>query len=154
MSSEETNHVLTAALEWNEVTNGQVTFDVKRLPQENLVPSDAIVIFNVTPDYPEVLILDSLHHYTTLGFYNAEGGLAYIALINDRIKEYDFDAIIMHELGHALGLDHIEGEDGIGTLMYPFVNLGSPHITDTDLKQFCKLYHCDESKFHGIHQIQ
>lgn len=154
MSNEETNHIISAAVEWGEVTNNQVIFDIERLPQKDLLPSDAIIIFNVTPDYPEILMLDSVNDYTTLGFYSGEGGLSYIALVNERIDEPDFDPVVMHELGHALGLEHITGDEGLGTLMYPCVDLGSPHITDTDLKQFCEIYHCDASKFHGITQIQ
>ena len=147
-------HVIAAAMEWNEVTNGDVVLDIKMLPQPNITPGDAIIIMNVTPDYPEAIILDNMNHYSTLGFYNNDTGLAYIALLDERIRGMSYDAVIMHELGHALGLEHITGIDGLGTLMYPNIEFGSDHITMDDLKQFCHLYHCDASKYHVISQIQ
>jgi predicted Zn-dependent protease len=115
--------------------------------------ADAIVIFNVTPDFPDIIILDSIKNYSTLGYYNSRG-LDYIALVDARISEANYNAVVMHELGHALGLEHPDLDDhpeiGIGTLMYSMIDAGSNHITKDDLKQFCKLYHCDSSKFHGV----
>lgn len=154
MPDEEALHILAAAMEWHEVTNGEVTFDIKRLPQKDIMPSDAIIIFNVTPDFPEVLLLDGVNDYSTLGFFNDDAGVDYISLVDERISEDYYTPVIMHELGHALGLEHPNSkkhpEIGIGSLMYSTINEGSNHITDLDLEQFCKLYHCDASKYHGI----
>jgi len=152
LSDEQMYHILNAAMEWNQVTNGQVVFDIKRLPDANMQAANAIVMFNVTPDFPDIIILDSIKHYSTLGYYNARG-LEYIAMVDERITSGSYDAVVMHELGHALGLEHPDLDDpkiGIGTLMYSLVDAGSNHITDEDLKRFCKLYHCDASKFHGL----
>jgi hypothetical protein len=145
-------HILAAAMEWNQATNGQVVFDIKRLPAK-INPIDAIIVFNVTPDYPDIILLDSVKNYSTLGYYNNRG-LDYIALVDERITNSNYNAVVMHELGHALGLDHPDTDDhpeiGIGTLMYSVVDAGSNHITNDDLKQLCKLYNCDSSKFHGL----
>jgi len=154
IDDEEMIHILQATLEWSEATNGQVIFDVKRLPQQNLMPLDAIVIYNVTPDYPDIILLDAVKKFSTLGYFNNDRGLDYIALVETRISDRDFTPVIMHELGHSLGLEHPDTEDhpeiGIGSLMHSTIDEGSNHITDLDLKQFCTLYHCDASKFHGI----
>jgi hypothetical protein len=147
-------HIVAGTMEWNEVTNGDVVLDIKMLPQPDITPSDAIIMMNVTPDYPESILLDNINHYSTLAFYNNQVGLAYIAFIYERISDEDYNAVVMHELGHALGLEHITGIDGIGTLMYPNIELGSNHITMDDLKQFCHLYNCDASKYHVIPQVQ
>jgi predicted Zn-dependent protease len=77
------------------------------------------------------------------------GAIPYIGIVRSRIEDYEFKEVMMHELGHVLGLKHNLGDDGTGTLMYPDVNLGSDTITDTDLKNFCKLYGCDVSKLHN-----
>jgi Matrixin len=147
-------HIVAATMEWNQVTNGDVTFDIKRLPYPKINPSDAIIMMNVTPDYPEIIILDNLNQYSTLAFFNDDSLLAYIGLIDVRIPNSDYDAVIMHELGHSLGLEHIKGIDGVGTLMCPTITLGASHITKEDLYQFCKLYHCDARKYHVISEVQ
>lgn len=158
VSDEEMLHILQAAMEWHEVTDGQVTFDIKKLPSRDILPSEAIIIYNVSPDYPDIILLDAVKHHSTLGYFNNDRGLEYIALVDERITDSDFNAVVMHELGHSLGLDHPDSEDhperGIGSLMYSTIDAGSNHITSLDLKQFCQLYHCDSSKFHGVSEVQ
>ena len=144
-------HIIAAAIEWNEATNGQVVFDIKILPQQGITRSDAVIINNVTPDFPEVILLDNLNDSNTLGYFD-DHDIDNINLVDERINEDDYDAVIMHELGHSLGMDHIKNAKGMGTLMYPSIDLGSEHITNTDLIYFCKLYNCDASKFHGADQ--
>lgn len=150
IDSNEFGYILQAAIEWRQVTNDAVTFDIKRLPCKISPVKDAIIIINVTPDYPEIILLDKFKRYSTLGFYNSDVGISYIALVKSRLDDDSFTQVVLHELGHSLGLDHIKGEKGVGTLMYPTINEGSLHITKTDLFYFCKLYNCDSSKFHGF----
>lgn len=147
-------YILEAALEWNTVTNGEITFDLRRMPTKNMEPGNAIVILNVTPDYPDIIISDNLNKSMTLGLHNTRMGLDYIVLVPARLEKEHTAEVILHELGHALGLKHIEGIDGIGTLMYPSIDEGCNHITDTDLAYLCELYHCDSSKFHELPEIQ
>lgn len=147
-------YILQAAMEWNQATDGQVVFDIQRLPNQKAVLKDAIVIINVNPDYPDIILLDQSKGYSTLGFCNSDSTIDYIALVNSRLDEDTFTPVMLHELGHALGLEHVKGVEGIGTLMYPTIDAGSKHITENDLMHFCKLYNCDSSKFHGISEIQ
>jgi hypothetical protein len=148
---EEVFSIMEAASEWYDDTNGQVVFDIKMLPRLNINPSNAVVMFNVTPDFPEVILLDNVNQHSTMGCTNRDAFLPYIWFVDERIESSQYQAVAMHEMGHVLGMDHIEGWEGIFTLMYPSADLGSNHITETDLKYFCKLYHCDPSKFHVIH---
>lgn len=150
--------VLAAAMEWYDVTNGDVVFDIKVLPQQNINSKEAIIVMSVTPDNPEIIITDSGNHNTTLGLYNTNSGLPAIEFVDERISSDDYAAVAMHEMGHALGLEHPDSEDdpmnGIGSLMFSSILFGSDHITDLDLKRFCRLYHCDWKKYHGIPQVQ
>ena len=152
--NEEMFHIVEAAIEWNEATNGQVIFDIKRLPQSDIDPTNAVIILNVTPDYPKIIACDRFNYYATVGYTDIDPSLDSILLVDERITNKEYSAIVMHELGHELGLEHIRGIEGINTLMCPNITLGASHITNIDLHYFCKLYHCDESKFHGISEIQ
>jgi len=160
----EAEHILEAAIEWNEATNGQVVFDIKKLPSRDIKPSDGLVIFNVTPDFPDIILLDNINHLSTLGYYEGNATLKYIALVDERIPVQDVSAVALHELGHALGLQHPNSQDpdapiedrlrGVGSLMYSNIDSGSNHITTLDLQQFCRLYHCDWKKLHGVPEVQ
>lgn len=145
---DEVVHVIKAAMEWYDVTNGQVVFDIKVLPQNNIMIGDAVVFMNVTPDNPEIMVLDNKYHYTTLGYTNSVDGLSYVLFVDERIPDSDYEMVMMHEMGHVLGLEHIEGEEGWNTLMFPTTDLQSPHITNKDLYYFCQKYHCDPTRFH------
>ncbi|CAM6006387.1 unnamed protein product [Sphagnum balticum] len=71
-------------------------------------------------------------------------GFAVIELVMDRILDPNtMEMVLMHEMGHSVGLKHNEGMDGIDTLMYPDVILAADFITVTDRENFCKLYGCD-----------
>jgi hypothetical protein len=151
---EEMAYILEAALEWNTVSNGEITFDLRRMPVKNMSPGDSIVILNVTPDYPDIIISDNINKSQTLGLHNSQVGLEYIVLVPARLEKEHITEVVLHELGHALGMKHIEGIDGIGCLMYPNIDEGCDHITNTDLTYLCQLYHCDASKFHELPEIQ
>lgn len=140
----EQEHIIMAALQWSEATNHIVEYDVVQLPsREKIDVTRALFFVKVSADYPDVVIMDNIKKTTTLGYFQDRGPLPYISLIQDRLNEDNYEAVVLHELGHSLGLEHLEGPEGWNTLMYPYVDLGSDHITEKDLVQFCKLYKCD-----------
>lgn len=146
-NDEEVLIIMQSAVTWTEVTNHIVELDVVRLPTHEMIDlSNSIIILKINSDYPEAIVLDGMNQNSTLGFYNDRGVLPYIALISERIDDYDYQSVVLHEIGHSLGLKHVKGEEGLGTLMYPTINFASDEITTKDLEQFCSLYHCDVEK--------
>lgn len=135
-----------AASEWTERTNHIITFEVVKLPQKILDFNKGIIIIKVDEYDPDILELDSFNHNATLGLCSTEGSIPNIKLVGSRIKDKYYKAVVAHELGHSLGLEHNKGLEGVDTLMYPAVDFGADHITKTDLENLCKLYHCDAKK--------
>lgn len=146
-SEEEAETITIAALEWTEATNYVLDLSIVKLPNQNeLIGKDDILITSVSPDSPDIMVSEFKSGHVLLGLYSRKDELDSIQLVSSRITEKQYKAVVLHELGHAFGMDHIEGLDGIDTLMCPFIEFGSGHITHTDLVNFCKLYHCDASK--------
>jgi predicted Zn-dependent protease len=139
-------YIIASAMEWNNCTHHFVDFEVVMLPSEQIINStrNDILIIKVNPDYPDIISVDLDNQYTTLGLYNKDYGIPTIEIVSERIDDYQlyYQAVILHELGHALGLSHNKDIDGINTIMYPNINLSSEHLTKTDLSNFCKIYKC------------
>lgn len=158
MYDDQVLHLIEAAEEWHDATNGDVTFDIKMMPQQDIKWGDGIIVMNVTPDYPEIIMLDIGNRHTTLGLYNTHEGLPTIELVDERIDAEHESAVMLHEMGHSLGLEHPDDAEhpirGMGSLMFSSIVYGNEHITDFDLKQFCRLYHCDWKHYHGVAEIQ
>lgn len=158
IDDQELNYITEAAQQWQQATQGQVSFEVIRLPQQHINPSNSVFVVNVSPDYPEIIILDTMSQIRTLGFYNNDR-LPTIGLVDQRIDEDQFTPVVAHELAHFLGLVHQLGPRGVGTLMSPDLDLGSDHITKFDMIQFCQIYACQIGKvkreiIHGTKELK
>ena len=147
-NQEEVELIGEAAEEWSLSTDGIVTYTIRQFPVEKVDYVNGIVIMKVNHYYPDVMEIDLALSQYTLGYCNSNGRIKHIGLVYDRLEDETFKPVVLHELGHSLGLKHNEDEDGVGTLMYPSIDKGAPYITDKDLTHFCALYHCDASKLH------
>jgi hypothetical protein len=142
--------IIGAAWEWHTATNGLVNLDVVRMPAiERVDMKSAIVMVVVSPDFPNIIALDNDNPAAVhLAYYTDRAAIPYIGIVPSRIEERSYKTVVMHELGHSLGLPHTEGWEGIGTLMYPDISVGADYITDIDLHNFCELYGCDATNLH------
>ena len=134
--------IITAALEWSAATKHLVNYRIVELPTDSPrdIRRDGLLILKINADFPDVLVMDYYNHRATLAFYSGNTSVQYIALISERIKGPTYKRVVLHELGHSLGLEHVLEKD---TLMYPYVNSQSDSITLADLKQFCELHRCN-----------
>jgi hypothetical protein len=73
----------------------------------------------------------------------------WIFLVNDRLDENEQLAewTALHELGHALGMDHVKNGLMEPRAPYFFGLEDRPEWSAEDQKEFCRLYRCDPSAF-------
>jgi len=133
--------ILSAANRWNKATNHMVDFEVFNLPVDKnyLEEKNSISIITISEDYPDIVFLDHITGFLTLAIYNEYMKVPMIALVEPRIEESFYEVIVLHELGHALGLHHSYKN----TVMSSSLLSMSKYITKEDLTQFCDLYSCD-----------
>lgn len=103
----------------------------------------AIIIKDVAANYKSVWEAnnkrtDNLH---TIGLSTAEDGVRTILVVRPQAWDYEYEAVILHEIGHAVAmLDHNESEDAV---MFANLSLASMHLTQNDLNAFCDVYGCE-----------
>lgn len=73
----------------------------------------------------------------------------WIFLVNDRLEEDEQLAewTTLHELGHALGMDHVKTGLMEPRAPYFFGLEDRPEWSADDQKEFCRIYQCDPSAF-------
>lgn len=83
-------------------------------------------------------IINSTKNYT--GYWD---GWANIAVFMDRFEKISYNTlfynIVLHEIGHSIGMKHIEGPISV---MNPDGGLISKCITKLDAEQLCLIYDC------------
>lgn len=146
---EEVDMIESAALEWEEKTNNIITYQIYFNYDGNINKikdkSHSIVVVKLSKFDEATKYYDELSRPNNiLGEYERNGKVPRIFLVYDRMigKTY-YKGCLLHELGHAIGLKHIQEK---GTLMYPQLDDGAKYITNADLKEFCDLYHCSVEK--------
>lgn len=139
-----------AAIRWSQATNHIIDYDVIRLPmdhEETINSNNAIIVMMISPDHPNIITLDKFNMGTTLGLYNPDDPIPTISFVEGRFDDADqFEQAAMHEMGHSVGLHHNHGIEGTLTLMFPSIGLAENYITEKDMINFCKLYHCNPNQ--------
>jgi hypothetical protein len=139
-----------AADRWTKATNHIAEFNVEVLSAENRNfarhDPQALIVTVITEDNSDIIRMDEDNRESTVAYCNVRASIPTLAYVDGRVDDKDFEKITMHELGHALKLEHTNGPFGAGHIMYHTTNLMSEGITKEDLEQFCKVYHCDASK--------
>ena len=139
-----------AADRWTKATNHIAEFDVEmvddHIRDQIRRDPDALVVTFITEDNPVIIRLDEENHESTLAYCDIKAYIPILAYVEGRVTDALFEKVTMHELGHALLLEHTEGPSGVGNIMYPTTELMGNGISQKDLEQFCSIYHCDPTK--------
>ena len=120
--------ISTALLEWNEKTNNAVQLSVEFVPLlrlKNLI-KNTMYLYPVDTE-PGILGITTVYSDGYIVIHVSPN-------IND---DEQFTAVIMHEVGHGMGLRH--------TLTVPAImhaTLETNHVECTDVKELCKLLGC------------
>jgi hypothetical protein len=125
--------IIEGANQWYSHTNGFVNL---RLDSGQKCPG----FVKIDHNSKNIAKLDYILGGSTLGYYNHKTRCIY--LVTDRLgNDEQFVTVVMHEIGHFLGLDHAENGFAV---MNSEINIGqnaNMKFTITDAKEFC--YHYD-----------
>lgn len=132
-SSNTRNQIEDGLKEWNIVLNGYEKFVVAKgdLPAyENMSPFDFVIVNITAKEAEEMLMPDGV-----LGWVDDLGDPV-IHLIEYRMVDQNIKILLMHELGHSLGLPHLQVR---GTLMFPYY-ANAPCATETDVRMLATVH--------------
>jgi len=148
-TAEEAEYIAYSAHEWETKTNYIAKINVVNLSDRignidtfTLSPAD-ILLKRSLSNTVEIHFLEAMTQSKLYGFYKTGSYHSQIMLVVDRLPTKDaFISVTEHELGHALGLPHIDKKN---TVMYPYYEKISSHITQSDIELFCEEYQCNAS---------
>ena len=103
----------------------------------------AIIIKDVPTDYPLMVRENSKRedNLQTIGLSTIEDGVRTILVRRPGAFDWEYEAIIIHELGHTVAmLGHSEMEDAV---MFGDLSRSAMHLTQNDLNAFCGAFECE-----------
>src|ERR1700722_499102 len=124
-TSAEKDIIREATTDWSYYTDDLATFQfAENLTEINPEEGQRVVsllIIPVNSSNDEIVSADKLSGNTTLGLFDDSPFIPTILIVEDRVQDRnEYFAVVMHELGHSLGLNHTKHRD---TLMYPYVGI-------------------------------
>ena len=145
-TSDQQSHIDNAMHAWETASSGKVkfvtTWDVFRPgPLQLFIPlksDQGIFLWYTHKDKYQLSpsMLEDAIPWGGLTIFGPGEHSVHVIIFQDTPKQVFYD-VALHELGHLIGLNHINGR----SVMHK--NVVSNCITELDAKQLCELYGCD-----------
>lgn len=138
-TTEQRQSIHDGLLEWEVATNHTVTF-VEVSTQDRSQALLTIVSISRND-------LNKVYGHDLIGRCNYRGEDNILLEATD-VSKRDFAQTVLHEIGHAVGLDHDEDmSHRKQTTMMSHTDDSSDHLTCRDMRSFCEVWQCDANTF-------
>jgi hypothetical protein len=135
LSADTDKAIVSALAEWNYVLNGYVTYEIKDAHWRY----DSDFEDHITATHQGLIFKKvAIDEDGTLAEVNEINGNV-VSVYEERSQFWSMRTIMLHEIGHTLGLRHLPIA---GTIMYPYIQLQSPCVDQIAVRELAseKIY--------------